>query len=93
MASLDGGPITRLGLKGIRPLAVLDGALVYVQADGAVMAVPLDASGAGGRATGAGARPGAGGSQQRQFGGVRVARRRAGHRSRGAAVTADVGWP
>ena len=43
MASLDGGPITRLGLKGIRPLAILDGVLVYVQADGAVMGVPLDA--------------------------------------------------
>jgi serine/threonine-protein kinase len=44
VASLDGGPITPLGLKGIRPLAVLDGALVYLQADGAVMAVPLDPS-------------------------------------------------
>ena len=43
MVSLDGGPIARLGLKGIRPLAILDGTLVYVQADGAVTAVPLDA--------------------------------------------------
>jgi eukaryotic-like serine/threonine-protein kinase len=42
MASLDGGAVAPLGLKGIRPLQVLDGALVYVQADGAVMAVPLD---------------------------------------------------
>ncbi|MEO7476047.1 MAG: protein kinase, partial [Gemmatimonadales bacterium] len=42
--SLAGGAVSRLGIKGIRPLAVLDGALVYVQADGAVMAVPLDAS-------------------------------------------------
>jgi Tol biopolymer transport system component len=42
MTSLDDGSVTELGLKGIRPLAVLDGALVYVQADGAVMAVPLD---------------------------------------------------
>ena len=44
MTSLDDGKIAPLGLKGIRPLAVLDGALVYVQADGAVMAVPLDVS-------------------------------------------------
>jgi Tol biopolymer transport system component len=44
MASLDGGPVTSLDLKGIRPLRVLDGTLVYVQADGAVMAVPLDAA-------------------------------------------------
>jgi eukaryotic-like serine/threonine-protein kinase len=44
MTSLDDGKVSRLELKGIRPLAVLDGALVYVQADGAVMAVPLDAS-------------------------------------------------
>jgi serine/threonine-protein kinase len=42
MVSIDGGPVTRLGLKGIRPLAVVDGALVYLLADGAVMAVPLD---------------------------------------------------
>jgi serine/threonine-protein kinase len=39
---LDGGPITRFGLKAIRPLAVVDDALVYVQADGAVMAVAFD---------------------------------------------------
>jgi eukaryotic-like serine/threonine-protein kinase len=44
IASLDGGPVSRLGLKGIRPLAVVDGALVYVMADGAVMAVLLDAA-------------------------------------------------
>jgi serine/threonine-protein kinase len=42
--SLDGGTVSDLGIKGIRPLAVLEGALVYVQADGAVMAVPLDRS-------------------------------------------------
>ena len=42
VASLDGEEVSRLGLKGIRPLAVVDGALVYVRADGAVMAVPLD---------------------------------------------------
>jgi eukaryotic-like serine/threonine-protein kinase len=44
LASLDGGPVTPLDLKGIRPLRVLEGTLVYVQADGAVMAVPLDAA-------------------------------------------------
>ena len=42
MASLDGGAVAPLDLKGIRPLRILDGALVYLQADGAVMAVPLD---------------------------------------------------
>jgi serine/threonine-protein kinase len=42
IAPLDGGAVTRLGLKGIRPLAVVDGALVYVMADGVLMAVPLD---------------------------------------------------
>jgi eukaryotic-like serine/threonine-protein kinase len=44
MTSLDDGTVSRLDLKGIRPLAVLDGALVYLQADGSVMAVPLDIS-------------------------------------------------
>jgi len=44
MVSLDGGPVTPLDLKGIRPLRVLEGTLIYVQADGAVMAVPLDAA-------------------------------------------------
>jgi serine/threonine-protein kinase len=44
IASLDDGTVTRLDLKGIRPLAMLDGALVYIQADGAVMAVPFDLS-------------------------------------------------
>jgi serine/threonine-protein kinase len=44
MTSLDNGAVSRLDLKGVRPLAVLDGALVYLQADGAVMAVPLDPS-------------------------------------------------
>ena len=44
MVSLDGGPVTQLGIKAIRPLAIVDGALVYLLADGAVMAVPLDIS-------------------------------------------------
>ena len=43
ITSLDDGRVTPLDVKGIRPLAVLDGALVYLQADGAVMAVPLNA--------------------------------------------------
>jgi Tol biopolymer transport system component len=34
-----------LGIKGIRPLAVLDGFMVYLQADGTIMAVRLDAKG------------------------------------------------
>ena len=37
-----GGAVTPLGIPGIRPLAVLDGMLIYVQADGTVMAVRLD---------------------------------------------------
>jgi serine/threonine-protein kinase len=43
MTSLGDGRVTSLGINGIRPLAVLDGMLVYVQADGAVMAVAVDA--------------------------------------------------
>ncbi len=42
IATIDGGSVTRLDIKGIRPLAVLDDHLVYVQADGAVMAVAID---------------------------------------------------
>jgi len=45
ITSLPGGEVVRLGVPGIRPLAVLDGMLVYVQADGAVMAVSLDVGG------------------------------------------------
>ncbi|HTU01189.1 MAG TPA: protein kinase, partial [Candidatus Sulfotelmatobacter sp.] len=41
-AALDDGHVIPLGVSGIRPLAVLDGHLVYVQVDGSVMAVPLD---------------------------------------------------
>jgi serine/threonine-protein kinase len=40
-----GGDVIPLGIKGIRPLAILDGMLAYVQEDGAVMAVHLDRSG------------------------------------------------
>ena len=43
MTSLEDGKVTTLGILGIRPLAVLDGMLLYVQADGTVMAVKLDA--------------------------------------------------
>jgi Tol biopolymer transport system component len=43
LTSLNNGKVVRLGVPGIRPLAVLEGMLVYVQADGAVMAVSLDA--------------------------------------------------
>ena len=42
VASIPEGTTTRLGVLGIRPLAVLDGYLVYMQADGAVMAVRLN---------------------------------------------------
>ena len=42
MTSLDDGRVTPLGLKGVRPLAILDGALVYHRSDGMLMAVPLD---------------------------------------------------
>jgi eukaryotic-like serine/threonine-protein kinase len=42
IASISDGQVTSLGVKGIRPLAVLDGKLVFVQADGTLMAVALD---------------------------------------------------
>ena len=42
ITSLGDGKVTPLEVKAIRPLAVLEGALIYVQADGAVMAVPFD---------------------------------------------------
>jgi eukaryotic-like serine/threonine-protein kinase len=44
-ASIPGGDVVRLDLLGVRPLAVIDHVLVYVQSDGAVMAVTLDRSG------------------------------------------------
>jgi serine/threonine-protein kinase len=42
LASMTDGTVMRLGIAGIRPLALLDGMLVYLQADGQVMAVALD---------------------------------------------------
>ncbi|MEK7402879.1 MAG: hypothetical protein AABZ80_11060, partial [Gemmatimonadota bacterium] len=42
-AALSDGTVVPLGIKGIRPLAILDGVVIYLQADGAVMAVPFDA--------------------------------------------------
>jgi serine/threonine-protein kinase len=44
-ASLESGDVVPLDLVGIRPLAVIDRFLVYLQSDGAVMAVTLDRSG------------------------------------------------
>jgi hypothetical protein len=43
--SVEGGDVNYLDIKGIRPLAVIDGKLIYLQVDGAVMAVGLDARG------------------------------------------------
>ena len=40
--STDGGKVSALDLQAIRPLAIVDRTLVYVQADGAVMAVKLN---------------------------------------------------
>ncbi len=45
ITSFDDGKVVPLGILGIRPLAVLDGMLLYVQADGTVMAVKLDQRG------------------------------------------------
>jgi len=42
LTTINGGAVSPLGLKGIRPLAFLDGYLVYVQLDGAVMATEID---------------------------------------------------
>jgi hypothetical protein len=41
IATIADGHVTSLGVKGIRPLAVLDGMLVFVQADGTLMAIAL----------------------------------------------------
>jgi len=42
--STDDGKVTPTDIKSVRALAVVDGRLIYVQADGAVMAVRVDAS-------------------------------------------------
>jgi serine/threonine protein kinase len=39
-----GTDVTELGVKGVRPLAIIGRELIYVQIDGAVMALPLDRS-------------------------------------------------
>ncbi len=44
VASLDDGKVTPLGLLGLEALGVVDGQLVYLRSDGAVMAVPFDLS-------------------------------------------------
>ncbi|MFN2603434.1 MAG: LpqB family beta-propeller domain-containing protein, partial [Gemmatimonadaceae bacterium] len=44
-ASLDDGSVVPLDIRGIRPLAVIDRVLVYVQIDGSVMGLKLDRSG------------------------------------------------
>ncbi len=41
-ASFDDGKVVPLGVLGARALAVVDGQLVYVRADGMLMAVPFD---------------------------------------------------
>ncbi len=45
IAQIANGTVTPLGIKALRPLAILDGALMYVKMDGSVMAVPLDVPG------------------------------------------------
>jgi serine/threonine protein kinase/Tol biopolymer transport system component len=42
--TVGGTDVSELGVKGVRPLAILDRTLVYVQSDGAVMALKLDRS-------------------------------------------------
>ena len=44
-ASLDGGDVVQLDIKGIRPLAVIDRILFYLEADGSVKGVTIDKSG------------------------------------------------
>src|SRR5512141_2000536 len=41
---VGGTDVSELGVKGIRPLAIIDRTLVYVQSDGAVMGLKLDRS-------------------------------------------------
>jgi serine/threonine-protein kinase len=42
--SLDDGRVTRLGVTGANTLGVVDGQLVFMNADGVIMAIPFDAS-------------------------------------------------
>ena len=42
--SVGGTDVTELGVRGIRPLAIVDRTLIYVQADGLVMALKLNRS-------------------------------------------------
>src|SRR5262249_55118922 len=44
VTSLDDGKVTTLDVQGIAPLGVFGKQLVYVRADGVVMAVPFDGS-------------------------------------------------
>jgi len=45
VTSLDNGKVVPLGILGATPLGVVDGRLVYLNADGLVMAVPFDQRG------------------------------------------------
>ena len=45
VTSLDDGKVTPLGILGAKPLGVAAGQLVYVRADGVIMAAPFDAGG------------------------------------------------
>ena len=45
VAAIADGVVAPLGIKALRPLALLDGALLYVKMDGSVMAVPVDLAG------------------------------------------------
>ncbi len=42
--SLDDGKVTRLGITGGKALGVVDGQLVFLNADGGIMAIPFDVS-------------------------------------------------
>ena len=44
LVSLDDGKVTRLGVTGAAALGVIDGQLIFVNADGVIMAQPFDAS-------------------------------------------------
>ena len=42
--SISGGSVTKLGVRGLRPLAIIDRTVIYVQFDGQVMAIEVDRS-------------------------------------------------